>query len=180
MSTTTATIHPGAAKPAPVSAGRRLFRLVVLLAGAAAVFFATMAVRNLASADSHKATSPPTADVTMPRSAEIEHTWGVQIKSVTLLASTGVIDVRYTVLDDGKATRLHTDGRTGLPSLRTTDHGTVKPDSVMFHFHSKANEVAGQGYDIIYGNAHGAIHAGSVVTIVMADGLELANVPVKE
>ena len=50
----------------------------------------------------------------------------------------------------------------------------------MFHFHSKANEVAGQGYDIIYGNAHGAIHPGSVVTIVMADGLELANVPVKE
>ena len=32
-------------------------------------------------------------------------------------------------------------------------HGTVEPDSVMFHFHSKATEVAGQGYDIIYGNA---------------------------
>ena len=157
-----------------------MFRLIALLAGAAVVFSTTVAVRNLASADDHKAASVATADLAMPRSAEIEHTWGVQIKSITLLASTGVIDVRYTVLDDGKATRLHTDGRTGLPSLRTKDHGTVKPDSVMFHFHSKATEVAGQGYDIIYGNAHGAVHAGSLVTVVMADGLELADVPVKE
>jgi hypothetical protein len=157
-----------------------MFRLIALLAGAAVVFGTTVAVRNLASADGHRTSSVATADLAMPRSAEIEHTWGVQIKSITLLASTGVIDVRYTVLDDGKATRLHTDGRTGLPSLRTKDHGTVKPDSVMFHFHSKATEVAGQGYDIIYGNAHGAIHAGSLVTVVMADGLELADVPVKE
>jgi hypothetical protein len=143
------------------------------------VFGATVAVRNLASAGG-RATSASTAGAAMPRSPEIEHSWGVQIRSVTLLAATGVIDVRYTVLDDGKATRLHTDGLVGLPSLRTNDHGTVKPDSVMFHFHSKASEVAGQGYDIIYGNAHGAVHAGSIVTVVMADGLELANVPVNE
>lgn len=157
-----------------------MFRLVVLLAATAAVFGATVAIRSLTSSDAHQTTSVPTADLVMPRSPQIEHTWGVQIKSVTLLASTGVIDVRYTVLDDGKATRLHTDGRTGLPALRTKDHGTVKPDSVMFHFHSKAEEVAGQGYDIIYGNANGAVHAGSLVTVIMADGLELENVPVKE
>ena len=180
MSATSAIVHPGTAQTAPVTAGRRLFRLVALLAGAAVVFVTTVAIRNLASADSHKAASPPAADVATPRSPEIEHTWGVQIKSITLLAATGVIDVRYTVLDDGKATRLHTGGVAGLPALRTSDHGTVKPDSVMFHFHSKAEEVAGQGYDIIYGNAHGAVHVGSIVTVVMSDGLELANVPVKE
>lgn len=180
MSVTTIPVDPGAAHVAPVTAGRRIFRLFALLAGAAAVFGTTVAVRNLVAADRNTAESIPAVDVAMPRSAEIEDVWGVQIKAVTLLASTGVIDVRYTVLDDGKATRLHTDGRTGLPSLRTNDHGTVKPDSVMFHFHSKADEVAGQGYDIIYGNARGAIHVGSLVTVVMADGLELANVPVKE
>jgi hypothetical protein len=155
-------------------------RLVALLAAAGCVFSVTLAVRELAGASAHQSNTTTTADVPMPRSASIENTWGVQIKSITLLASTGVVDVRYTVLDDGKATRLHTDGRTGLPSLRTSDHGTVKPDSVMFHFHSKATEVAGQGYDIIYGNAHGAIHAGSLVTVVMSDGLELRDVPVKE
>ncbi len=116
----------------------------------------------------------------MPRSAAIENVWGVQIKSIALLADTGVIDVRYTVLDDGKANRLHTDGNTGLPELRTKDHGTVKPEAVMFHFHSKANEVAGQGYDIIYANYHGALHVGSLVTVVMADGLELSDVPVND
>ncbi|MBK5333397.1 MAG: hypothetical protein JJD93_15580, partial [Ilumatobacteraceae bacterium] len=138
---------PGAAQVAPVTAGRRTLRLFALLAGAAAVFGTTVGVRSLVSADRNTAGSVSTVGLVMPRSAEIEHAWGVQIKSVTLLASTGVIDVRYTVLDDGKATRLHTDGRTGLPSLRTSDHGTVPPDSVMFHFHSKAEEVAGQGYD---------------------------------
>jgi hypothetical protein len=180
MSVTTIPVDPGAAHVAPVTAGRRIFRLFALLAGAAAVFGATIGVRNLVSASRSTSANAARVDLEMPRSADIEHVWGVQIKSVTLLASTGVIDVRYTVLDDGKATRLHTDGRTGLPSLRTGDHGTVKPDSVMFHFHSKAQEVAGQGYDIIYGNARGAVHVGSVVTVVMADGLELANVPVKE
>ncbi len=180
MTVTTATMEPGAEQSAGAPAGRRIFRLVALLAGAAAVFGTTVAIRSLVSADTHTTPTTSNAEVGMPRSAEIEDTWGVQIKSITLLASTGVVDVRYTVLDDGKATRLHTDGRTGLPSLRTHDHGTVKPDSVMFHFHSKAQEVAGQGYDIIYGNAHGAVHAGSLVTVVMADGLELADVPVKE
>ena len=179
MSTVAA--DPINAGPAQASAGRRASRLLALLAAAGLVFSLTYAVRQLTNDSSAARTnSTTTADLAMPRSPEIEQTWGVQIKSITLLASTGVIDVRYTVLDDGKATRLHTDGRTGLPSLRTKDHGTVKPDSVMFHFHSKATEVAGQGYDIIYGNAHGAVHAGSLVTVVMADGLELRDVPVKE
>jgi hypothetical protein len=155
-------------------------RLVALLVAAGCVFSATVAIRHLVSSSTGSSHNVAPPDLAMPRSAEIEDVWGVQIKAVTLLASTGVIDVRYTVLDDSKATRLHTDGRIGLPSLRTSDHGTVEPDSVMFHFHSKATEVAGQGYDIIYGNARGALHAGSLVTVVMADGLELHDVPVKE
>ena len=176
-SVSTATIDPGTAYTVPVPAGRRLFRLFVLLAGAAAVFGATVGVRSMVAAG-HKNITVSTVGVVMPQSPEIEHTWGVRIKSITLLADTGVIDVRYTVLDDGKATRLHTNGNTGLPSLRTQDHGTVTPEAVMFHFHSKANEVAGQGYDIVYGNERGALHVGSLVTVVMADGLELADVPV--
>ncbi len=152
-------------------------RLVALLAAAAAMFSVTLGVRSLVDARHGNVTvSPQTTP--MPRSPEIEKIWGVQIKAITLLADTGVIDVRYTVLDDGKATRLHTDGNEGLPELRTKDHGTVHPDAVMFHFHSKADEVAGQGYDLVYANSHGAVHVGSLVTVVMSDGLELPNVPV--
>lgn len=176
----TASIESGPPSSRRVTVGRRAVHLAALLVAAACVFSLTVAIRHLVTSNSTSSNAAAPADLVMPRSAEIEDVWGVQIKAVTLLASTGVIDVRYTVLDDGKATRLHTDGRTGLPSLRTADHGTVEPDSVMFHFHSKATEVAGQGYDIIYGNAHGAVHAGSLVTVVMADGLELRDVPVKE
>jgi len=115
----------------------------------------------------------------MPKSAELEQKWGIQINSVNLLAATGVIDVRYTVFDVSKALALHTSGRTGLPKI-ITPHGTVLPDSVMFHFHSKATEEAGQGYDIVYGNAEGRARVGEKVTIVMPDGLKLVGVPVGE
>jgi hypothetical protein len=153
-------------------------QFVALLAAAAAMFGATFAVRHVVSArHSNITVSPQTTPV--PRSAEIEKVWGVQIKSIFLLADTGVIDVRYSVLDDGKAARLHTDGNSGLPSLRTADHGTVKPEAVMFHFHAKAGDTNGQGYDIMYANTRGALHVGSLVTIVMSDGLELPGVPVK-
>ena len=52
--------------------------------------------------------------LTMPKNAQLEQKWGVQFKSVTLLADTGVVDVRYTVFDVSKAEALHTNGRTGL------------------------------------------------------------------
>lgn len=172
-------IDPTTSGQGRATAGGRAVRLAALLGAAGAVFGLTLGVRSLVTTDHGNVTVSPSA-TPMPRSAQIESVWGVQIKAITLLADTGVIDVRYTVLDDGKATRLHTDGNTGLPSLRTADHGTVKPEAVMFHFHSKADEVSGQGYDIIYANYRGALHVGSLATVVMADGLELPNVPVKD
>jgi hypothetical protein len=165
--------------PRRESSGRRTIRFVALLAAIGVVFGGTVAVRELTRSDSHAAARAAGSDVAMPQSAQIEETWGIVFKSVTLLAATGVIDVRYTVIDTSKADRLHNDGRTGLPKI-LSDHGVVKPDSVMFHFHSKASENAGQAYDIIYGNAGGALNRGARVTLVMPDGLKLANVPVTE
>ena len=161
------------------SSGRRAIRLVALLAAIGVAFGGTVAVRELTASDHQSAARASASDITMPQSTQIEETWGIVFKSVTLLAATGVIDVRYTVIDTSKADRLHNDGRTGLPKI-LSDHGTVKPDSVMFHFHSKASENAGQAYDIIYGNAGGALSRGARVTLVMPDGLKLANVPVTE
>jgi hypothetical protein len=177
MSVTTIGIDP--ARPSRPATGRRTIRFAALLAAAAAMFGATFGVREFLTTRHENVTvSPQTTPV--PRSPEIEKVWGVQIKSIFLLADTGVIDLRYSVLDDAKASRLHTSGNTGLPSLRTADHGTVKPEAVMFHFHAKAGDTNGQGYDIMYANTRGALHVGSLVTVVMSDGLELRGVPVKD
>jgi hypothetical protein len=161
------------------SRGRRGLRLAALLAAAGAVFGGTLIVRQATSTTTNAVTNEVRSSLTMPKNAQLEQKWGVQFKSVTLLAATGVVDVRYTVFDVSKAEALHTNGRTGLPKIKT-DNGTVQPDSVMFHFHSKATEIAGQGYDIIYGNAAGRVRVGAKVTLVMPDGLELVDVPVGE
>ncbi len=166
--------------PAQVTGGRRAIKLAALLAAGAAVFGGTLVLREATMSTAPGAPARVArAGVPMPKSAALEQKWGIQINSVTLLAATGVIDVRYTVFDVSKALALHTNGRTGLPKIVTT-HGTVQPDSVMFHFHSKATEEAGQGYDIVYGNADGRVRVGAKVTIVMPDGIELAGVPVGE
>ena len=161
------------------SRGRRGLRLAALLAAAGAVFGGTVVIRQGAATTHPASTNAARSSLTMPKNAALEQKWGVQFKAVTLLAATGVVDVRYTVFDASKAEALHTNGRTGLPKIKT-DNGTVQPDSVMFHFHSKATEIAGQGYDIIYGNAAGRVRVGAKVTLVMPDGLELADVPVGE
>jgi hypothetical protein len=115
----------------------------------------------------------------IPTSAEIEQQWGIRFTMVRLLAATGVVDVRYLVLDDSKAQRLHSEAdRSALPTLRHGD-GTIRPDSVMFHFHTES-DTAGRTFDIIYGNAGGLLQSGSRVTIVTSDGLELRDVPVVE
>jgi hypothetical protein len=168
-----------ASMPQHVTGGRRAIKLAALLAAGAAVFGATLAIRDATTSSSPSTANAVRPSLTMPKNAQLEQKWGVQFKSVTLLAATGVVDVRYTVFDVSKAEALHARGRTGLPQIKT-ERGTVKPDSVMFHFHSKATEVAGQGYDIIYGNAEGRVRVGSKVTLVMPDGLELTDVPVGE
>ncbi|MEP6658696.1 MAG: hypothetical protein ABJD24_02130 [Acidimicrobiales bacterium] len=167
--------------PSPqVTIGRRAIKLAALLAAGAAVFGVTLLVREaITTTHAGAPTANTSGHVAMPKSAELEQKWGIQINSVNLLAATGVIDVRYTVFDVSKALALHTNGRLGLPKI-VTAHGTVQPDSVMFHFHSKATEEAGQGYDIVYGNAEGRARVGDKVTIVMPDGLKLAGVPVGE
>ena len=163
-----------------VTVGRRAIKLAALVVAGAAVFGGTLLVRQ-ATTTTHSGSTAVRASgrLPMPKSAELEQKWGIQINSVTLLAATGVIDVRYTVFDVSKALALHTNGRTGLPKI-ITQHGTVQPDSVMFHFHSKATEEAGQGYDIVYGNAEGRARVGEKVTVVMPDGLKLAGIPVGE
>ncbi len=172
-----------AAAPLPPSAGgrsgRRAIRVVAPLLAAGMVFAGAVAFRSM-RADPTTAHDVATASTPVPRNERIEQEWGVRFTGVRLLASSGVVDLRYTLLDPSKAERLHApeNGKEGLPTLRT-DRGTVVPDAVMMHTRTALDE-AGRGFDIVYGNARGALQVGGYVTIVMNDGLELANVPVIE
>jgi len=108
---------------AQVTGGRRALKLAALLAAGAAVFGGTLLVREVTTHTASTTTRAAQPRVAMPKSAALEQKWGIQFNSVTLLAATGVIDVRYTVFDVSKAQALHTNGRTGLPKI-ITQHGT--------------------------------------------------------
>jgi hypothetical protein len=65
-----------------------------------------------------------------------------------------------------------------LPRLQVSGGVTVEPNSAMFHFHADSSTAVGTGFDILYGNAKGALRAGTEITIVMSDGVEMQHVPV--
>jgi hypothetical protein len=66
-----------------------------------------------------------------------------------------------------------------LPTIIVEASGAkVPPNSVMFHFHHGPTEVDGRTYSIVYGNAGGAVHNGSMITIKMTDGLVLRHLVV--
>jgi len=117
----------------------------------------------------------------MPTDAVIEDAWGIRFVTVRVLASSGLIDVRYQILDPSKADRLHSKGTENLPKLHVPGGSTVLPQSAMFHFHTTANpDAVARGFDILYGNQRGALRAGTTVDIVLADGMKLKNVPVTD
>lgn len=118
----------------------------------------------------------------MPASAQIEDRWGIRITLVQLLADNGLVELRYQVLDNDKANRLHADTSSlaSIPTLRAEGTGlVVKPNSLLFHIHHEWDQGSdGRSYSIVYGNAGGAIQPNGRVTVVMADGLQLQHVPV--
>jgi hypothetical protein len=123
-----------------------------------------------------------TAKAGMPTSAQIEQVWGIRVITVQLLADHGLVEVRYLVLDETKAAKLHADTTSlkNIPWMKIEGSGlSIKSQSVMYHFqHGVGNGVEGHTYSIIYGNAGNAIHPYSLVTVVMPDDLQLQHVPV--
>jgi hypothetical protein len=117
----------------------------------------------------------------MPSSPQIEQEWGIRVSLVQLLASGGLVEVRYEVLNTDRANRLHADSSIDtIPSilLEGTDQ-QIMPRSLMFHFHHGDKGTEGRTYSIVYGNSGGILHRGSLVTIRMKDGLTLQHVPVE-
>ena len=153
---------------ARVRPSRWLFRvLVVLLAVACAVAW-TWTLRP-GSAHAGKRYD-------VPHSAVMESKLGIRVVQASVVADGGLIELRYTVLDTGKATTFQNDVH-HPPVLRGSKHmGTpLYRTALMKQGHDLR---PGQTYYILYMNNHGAVHPGDVLQIDAA-GVTLANVPVR-
>jgi hypothetical protein len=119
----------------------------------------------------------------MPASSQIEDQWGIRFTQVQLMGDNGLLEVRYQVLDSTRANRLHADSTSlsVIPSLRVEGSNLhITSRSLMFHIHNDwTQNLDGKVYSIIYGNPGGSVYRNGLVTIVMADGLELRHVPVR-
>jgi hypothetical protein len=181
MTMTIASNLGAAVNKAPVSRGRRALRLAAPLTLAGVVALGTIGVRSIVASNAHPTAHPAATAAGMPTSSKIEQTWGVRFTNVRVLAGRGLVDVRYQVIDPNKATKLHADGVKNLPRLRVDGGATVNADSAMFHFHTIADTTsAGRGFDILYGNSHGALRPGGEITLLLSDGEKLEHVPVTD
>jgi hypothetical protein len=164
----------------------RLGRLLVPLAVLAAALVLAFGLRVGVSqgqtwwSANHRPIAPKAAPT--PASPRIEQDWGIRFTVVQLLADNGLVELRYQVLDNTKANRLHADS-TSLDNLPTiyvegTDK-VVKSKSLLFHIHHEWEQGSdGRSYSIVYGNAGGVIYPRALVTISLPDGLKLQHVPV--
>jgi hypothetical protein len=164
----------------------RLLAPVVLIAIAVAVIGIRLA------GSSSGAPRPAAAKlrfVPIPSNPPIEAAWGIRFTGVLLEADRGMIDVRYQVVDPARSGRIH-GGKSGvdpnaqlanLPTLVVETSGKkIAPSSAMMHFEHFhfQTEVTGSTYSVLYGNSGGLLHLGEVITIHMADGLDLPHVVV--
>jgi hypothetical protein len=129
---------------------------------------------------SHRPLASKTA--VMPTNPKIEQDWGIRFTVVQLLADNGLVELRYQVLDNNKANRLHSDNSslTNLPTIYVegTDK-VIKSNSLLFHIHHEWEQGSdGRAYSIVYGNSGGVLYPRAFVTVALPDGLKLQHVPV--
>lgn len=177
------------ATPAPVGVGQgwRANRLLAPLAAAVAAFAIVAGLRFGVTYGqeawthyqlvTHRATS-----MAMPSSPQIEAKWGIRFTQAQLLADGGLIELRYQILDNGKAARLHDQSNSlaNIPWIEVEGTGgKVVSNSLLFHIHHEYDTGSeGRSYSIVYGNAGGVIGPRALISIHMADGLVLRHVPV--
>jgi hypothetical protein len=129
-----------------------------------------------------KAVSVSHPAASIPVNPQLEAAWGLRFTNVIVVADNGGVELRYQVIDEAIAGKIHESTATTneLPTVVVESTGAkVTPSAVLMHVHH-GDPSAGQSYSIIYGNAGGVVHSGDFVTIVMADGLKLKHVQVSD
>ena len=146
---------------------RHLVAVAVLLAAmlGGALFFATRGAANAAIAGS----TAVTAD-------QLEQQYGVKIDVVGLLASGGLIELRFQVIDADKATALFGEVE-DMPVLAVEGSNRVLESAKgMKH---EFTLLDGASYFFLYTNAGNAVKEGSQVSFVM-NGVRLPHLLVQQ
>ena len=153
----------------PVLRGTRRGRWLrgLLLTGAAA----GLAVTGTLVAQAGQGPQRPT----MPQSAQVEAASGVRFERVTLAADTGLIDVRYTVLDSTKARKWAAD--TSQPPVIKDNRNQRLFDRVAAMRDSHELR-SGQTYYLIYLNSNGGVKRGDTIDLRIA-GTTLTGITVE-
>jgi hypothetical protein len=111
----------------------------------------------------------------VPINPEIEERFGVRFTGLHLLARHGLVDLRYRVLDAGKAKNFGHYTETS-PLIIAEDSGKFIEVTIM-GLHNHRVET-GRGYYILYRNTGDALDPGTLVTIQLGD-LRLEHVAVQ-
>jgi hypothetical protein len=147
---------------------RWAFRLLLVL------LVAAFAVAMMWRAGAGPAQAGKQYDV--PRSSAIEAKLGIRITQASVVADGGLVELRYVVLDTGKATTFQNDVHHPpvLKSSKRTKEALYRT-ALMKQGHDLR---PGQTYYILYMNNHNSVRPGETLQID-AGGVTLANVPVR-
>lgn len=111
----------------------------------------------------------------VPVNVAIEERFGVRFTGVHVVGKSGLVDLRYQVLDVGKAKNFGHYTETS-PMLISEENGkTVEVTIMGLHNHRVE---AGRMYYILYRNTDNALAPGNQVTLKI-DDLQLAHIPVQ-
>ena len=108
---------------------------------------------------------------TMPNSPEMEEKFGVRFSFLAVTADGGMVELRYRVVDEGKAANFGHFTETA-PMLISEDTGKIVDVTIM-GLHNHRVE-PGRTYYVLYRNTDNAIQSGRPVTIAVGD-LNLKN-----
>jgi hypothetical protein len=151
---------------------KSLLHNIKLLLPALVLFVALMGVSIWRLSQASKPVLQPNG---VPISPEIEERFGVRITGMHLVARHGLVDLRYRVLDAGKAKNFGHYTETS-PLIIAEESGELIEVTIM-GLHNHRVET-GRGYYILYRNTADALEPGSLVTIQLGD-LLLEHVPVQ-
>jgi hypothetical protein len=159
---------PQAPEKSPAESRRRNFLLLL----PALVLFVTILGFNLWRVGGGPAASYPNG---IPPHPEIEERFGVRFTGLYMASKGGMIDMRYRVVDVGKA-KIFGHYTETSPMIITQDAGKpIEVTVMMLHNHRVEG---GRMYYILFRNTDNAVQPGSKVTIVI-DDVRLENVVVQ-
>jgi len=112
----------------------------------------------------------------VPNDPGVESELGIRVSQATLVADSGIVEIRYTVLDNQKASRFQNDVH-HPPTIRSEQHGgSVYRTALMKQAHDLR---PGQTYYILYLNNGNSVHRGDTIELDTMGNHKLTHVPVQ-